>query len=255
MNSFPNVDQGSALIVTSLEVAKAAGLEDQCVFPWAGATNTDVAPAARKDLGASPAVSAAAGAIFSATGIGINDFDFIDLYSCFPSAVQVLAEAIDLSLDDSRGLTQTGGMSFFGGPGNNYTSHSIISLALRLRESGKLAYVAGNGGFLSKHSIGIYGSEPPKSGFCLADTKKQQAEINAAALSTTIEATGKATVVGGTVVYGRDGAVSGAPVVADLPDGQRIVAGADPSLLPDLAGESLVGKTISVSGSPLVYKL
>ncbi|MBV1882990.1 MAG: hypothetical protein KUG82_15230 [Pseudomonadales bacterium] len=253
MNSFPNVDQGSALIVCSLEVATAAGLADQCVFPWAGATNTDVAPAARQDLGASPAVHAAAGAIFSATGLGVNDFDFIDLYSCFPSAVQVLAEAIDLSLDDSRGLTQTGGMSFFGGPGNNYTSHSIISLALLLRESGKTAYVAGNGGFLSKHSIGIYGSEPPKGGFCLADTKKEQSEINAAALTVVTEASGKATIVGGTVVYGRDGKVSAAPVVADLESGERVVASADPALLSDLAGESLVGRSITVTGSPVVY--
>jgi len=255
MNSFPNVDQGSALIVTSLELARAAGLEEQCIFPWSGATNTDVAPAARKELGGSPAVRAAAQAIFTASGVGIDDFDFIDLYSCFPSAVQVLAEAINLDLKDPRGLTLTGGMSFFGGPGNNYTSHSIISAALRLRESGKLAYVAGNGGFLSKHSVGIYGSAAPKSGFQLPDTKTQQAEINTAAVSVATEASGNATVVGGTVVYGRDGAVSSAPVIADLANGQRIVAKADPALLADLAGQSLVGRTISVKGSPPVYQL
>jgi len=255
MNSFPNVDQGSALIVTSLELARAAGLEEQCIYPWSGATNTDVAPAARLELGGSPAVRAAAQAIFAASGVGIDDFDFIDLYSCFPSAVQVLADAINLDWKDSRGLTLTGGMSFFGGPGNNYTSHSIISAALRLRETGKLAYVAGNGGFLSKHSVGIYGSAAPKSGFCLADTKAQQAEINAAALPVATEASGKAIVVGGTVVYGRDGAVSGAPVIADLANGERIVASADPSILAGLAGETLVGRTISVKGSPIVYQL
>ena len=255
MNSFPNVDQGSALIVTSLKIAREAGLEDQCVYPWSGATNTDVAPAARRDLGASPAVKAAAEASFAAAGVGLDDIDFIDLYSCFPSAIEALAGAIDLSLNDSRGLTQTGGMSFFGGPGNNYTSHSIISLALRLRESGRLAYVAGNGGFLSKHSVGIYGATPPSNGFKLVDTSTQQAEIEAAALPVATEATGQAKVMGGTVVYGREGTVSAAPVIAELADGQRIVAKADKALLADLAGQSLVGKTISVDGAPPVYKL
>ena len=255
MNSFPNVDQGSALLLTSLELAREAGLADQCVFPWAGVSNSDVAPAARRNLGDSPAIRAAAGALFDAVGVGIDDIDWIDLYSCFPSAVQVGAKAIGLAVDDSRGLTLTGGMSFFGGPGNNYSSHSIASVALRLRESGRLAYVAGNGGFLSKHSLGIYGSEPPPGGFRSVDTSKAQAEIDALALPVASEASGSATVVGGTVVYGRDGSVASAPVIAELDDGRRIVAKAEPALLSSLAGRSLVGSGVLVAGSPPVYKL
>jgi acetyl-CoA C-acetyltransferase len=253
MNSFPNVDQGSALLVTSLELAREAGLADQCIFPWAGATNSDVTPASRRDLGDSPAIRAAATALFAGADLGIDDFDWIDLYSCFPSAVQVGAKAIGLSLDDSRGLTLTGGLPFFGGPGNNYSSHALASMAGRLRESGRLAYVACNGGFLSKHSLGIYGSGPPPNGFLGIDTSKQQEEIDAAAIPIVTEAAGEATVVGGTVVYGRDGAVESAPVIADLDDGRRVVAMADPSLLPSLAGMSLVGSRVSVAGSPPIY--
>lgn len=255
MNSFPNVDQGSALLLTSLGIARAAGLADQCVFPWAGVTNTDVAPASRRELDDSPAIRAAAKALFAAQGIGINDIDWIDLYSCFPSAFQVGAKAIGLAANDARGLTLTGGMPFFGGPGNNYSSHAIASLALRLRESGRFGYIAANGGFLSKHSLGLYGSEPPPGGFQSPDMSEQQAKINASALPVAKEASGQATVVGGTVVYGRDGAVESAPVIATLGDGQRVVAKAEPALLPSLAGRSLVGEQISVSGSPPVYKL
>lgn len=255
MNSFPNVDQGSALLLTSLETARAAGLEDQCIFPWAGATNSDVAPAQREALGDSPAIRAASRAVFDTCGIGIDDVDLIDLYSCFPSAVQVGASAIGLALDDARGLTVTGGMPFFGGPGNNYTSHAIVSVTERLREAGGLAYVAGNGGFLSKHSIGIYGGEPPTRGFLSPDTSAEQSAIEAAALPLGAAGSGKAKVVAGTVVYGRDGAVERAPMIVALPDGGRVVANPEPSLLSGLAGRSLAGCSVSVSGSPPVYEL
>ncbi len=255
MNSFPNVDQGSALLVTSLELAREAGLADQCIFPWAGATNADVSPAARRDLGDSPAIRAAAWALFDALDLGIDDVDWIDLYSCFPAAFQVGAKAIGLAGDDPRGLTLTGGLPFFGGPGNNYSSHAIAAMALRLRESGRRGYVGANGGYLSKHSLGIYGSEPAPGEFRSIDTSKQQAEIQAAALTVAREGSGIATVVGATVVYARDGSVDSAPVIADLEDGRRIVAKAEASLLPGLAGGSLVGRRVSVAGSPPVYTL
>jgi acetyl-CoA C-acetyltransferase len=254
MNSFANVDQGSALLVTTLAIATEAGLAAQCVFPWSGATNADVVPSERADLGASPAIRAAGRATFEAAGVGLDEIDWIDLYSCFPVAVEVGAAEIGLALDDPRGLTQTGGMSFFGGPGNNYTSHGIAAVALRLRESGRLGYVSGNGGVLSKHSLGIYGAEPPPRGFTLAETSAAQQAIQNAALEVVQEAEGEAVVDGGTVVYGRDGAPSAAPIIARLSDGRRVVAIASPETLPTLSGCCLVGETVRVSGGhPPVY--
>lgn len=256
MNSFANVDQGSALMLTTLARARAAGLEDRCVFPWAGASNADVVPAARRELGGSPAIRAAAAATFAAAGVGLDDVDCFDLYSCFPVAVEVGAAEIGLALDDPRGLTLTGLMSFFGGPGNNYTSHGIVAAATRLRASGRLAYVSGNGGVLSKHSIGLYGSAPPPGGFALADTSSDQARIEGDALEVALEAEGEARVEGSTVVYDRAGSVAAAPVVATLDDGRRVVAVPDPGLLAELAGRSLVGARVRISGGrPPVYSL
>ncbi|MDP6981406.1 MAG: hypothetical protein QF570_22835 [Myxococcota bacterium] len=254
MNSFAAVDLGAALLVTSLDTAREAGLDDQCIFPWAGATNAEVPPISRPHLGRSEALRTAAGAAFSATGLGLDDMDTIDIYSCFPVAVEVGAAEIGLALDDPRGLTMTGGMSFFGGPGNNYTSHGIACSALQLREKGRFAYVSGNGGILSKHSVGIYSSEPPTDGFQHPDTSTEQKAIDEAAILATSRADGTARVVGGTVVYDRNGVVTSAPVIATLDDGRRIVANADPELLPDLAGRSLVGETINVKGeAPPTY--
>jgi len=273
MNSFANVDQGAALLVTSYARAREAGLADRCVFVWSGATTSDVTPAARRDPAASPAIRAAAAAALEASGIGLDDIGSFDLYSCFPVAVEVGAAELGLALDDPRGLTRTGGLPFFGGPGNDYTSHSIAASVLWLREQGGLAYVAGNGGLLSKHSIGIYGSTPPPRGFVAADPDEAQARIASEALEVAEEASGIATVVAGTVVYDREGRVTSAPVIATLASvssgsssaassaasshacGPRVVANAAEELLEDLKGESLVGRKIRVEGKPPVYRL
>ncbi|MEZ4278810.1 MAG: hypothetical protein R3F21_04225 [Myxococcota bacterium] len=251
MNSFAQVDLGSALLVTNLALARALGLQDRCVFPWSGANNRDVAPARRPVLDASPAIRAAGRASLAAAGLDVDAIDCFDLYSCFPIAVEVGAGEIGLSLDDPRGWTLTGGMSFFGGPGNNYTSHGIAAAVQRLRERGGIAYVSGNGGFLSKHSIGVYAARPREQGeaFVLADTDREQQAIDAAALPVAFEAEGTARVVGGTVVYGRDGGVESAPIIAELPDGRRLVARAAPERLASLAGRSVVGETVEVRGA------
>jgi len=254
MNSFAQVDLGSALLVTTLARATALGLRDQCVFPRAGANAKDVAPTRRPDLAASPAIRAAARATFAAAGIALADVDCFDLYSCFPIAVEVGAAEIGLALDDPRGLTLTGGMSFFGGPGNNYTSHGIAAAVLRLRERGSWAYVSGNGGYLSKHSIGLYAATPRETGpaFVLADTAREQAAIDAAALPVALEAEGDAVVAGSTVLYGRDGAMLGAPIIATLADGRRVAARADDRVLAersDLATRFLVGDKVHITGA------
>ncbi len=255
MNAFPNVDQGCAIIVTSLATARRLGLVDRSLFVWSGANNTETAPSTRPDLGDAPAMRAASAATLDAAGVGADDLHMIDLYSCFPIAVEIGAAALGVSLDDPRGLTVTGGLPFFGGPGNNYSAHAIATLFEQLPERGGLGYVGANGGFLSKHSMGVYGSEPPPEGFRLADTSAQQAQIDSGALPVAAEADGEATVIASTVAYGRDGSVQAAPVVASLSDSTRVVAQADAALLGDLSGTSLVGERVRVSGSPLSYHL
>ena len=161
-------------------------------------------------------------------------------------------------LDDPRGLTVTGGLPFFGGPGNNYSMHAIATIVEQLAEVGGLAYVGANGGILSKHSIGIYGSQPAPRGFVEADTSNQQARIDAAALPVTTPAAGidgPARVVASTVVYNRDGSVADAPVIATLDDGRRVAARADESLRESLDGRCLIGARIRVSGNPLIYQI
>ena len=114
------VDQGAGYIVCSVEAARAAGVpEERWVFPLAGADAHDHwFISHRPELHRSPAIRLAAGAAFALAGVGPDDLGPIDLYSCFPAAVQMAAREIGLPVDDpGRPLTLTGGLTFGGGPG------------------------------------------------------------------------------------------------------------------------------------------
>ena len=244
-----NVDQAAAVVVCSLAAARRAGVGDGAVFCLSGAEANDVwFPTARPDPGASPAIAAAGRAALEAAGLGIDDVSAFDLYSCFPCAVQMAAAALGLGLDDPRGFTVTGGLPYFGGPGNNYTLHAIATMAEGLRRRGGTGMVTGLGWYATKHAVGLYGTEPPAQGWRGGDTSAAQAAIDAGALEIATDALGPATVVAGTVVAGRQGAPAAAPVIARLADGRQVAAAAEEDQLEALVGHDLVGRRITLSG-------
>jgi acetyl-CoA C-acetyltransferase len=244
-----NVDQGAAVVVTSLAAARRAGAADHAVFCVSGAEANDVwFPSARPDPGASPGIAAATSAALEAAGIGVDDVGALDLYSCFPCAVQMAASAMGLALDDTRGFTVTGGLPYFGGPGNNYTLHAIATMADRLRRSGGTGLVTGLGWYATKHAAGVYSGDPPSAGWRRGDTTAAQAAIDASAVEVASNAVGLATVVASTVVAGPDGKPRGAPVIARLADGRHVAAAAEEEELPALDGRNLVGEHVVVSG-------
>ncbi|MHB1911106.1 MAG: thiolase C-terminal domain-containing protein [Acidimicrobiales bacterium] len=256
MNAFMGVDQGAALVVTSLGRARELGL-DAPVFVWSAADAFDVwFVSQRPDLAASAGLKAAGTGALSAAGVGVDDVDHLDLYSCFPSALQMAAEALGIATDDRRGLTVTGGLPYFGGPGNNYTTHALATMCARLSgaPAAELGLVSGLGWYMSKHSVGVYGSQPPPAGYRRADTSAAQAAIDASALPVAQDAPGgEAVVVASVVLYDRSGAVTGAPVVARLGDGRRVTAAAADAQLEALAGRNLVGWTVRIDGRPPSY--
>src|SRR5207249_2112137 len=91
----------------------------------------------------------------------LADMRFFDLYSCFPAAVEIACREIGLAEDDPRGLTITGGLPYFGGPGNNYVTHAIAEMMRLLRaHPGSFGLVTANGNYVTKHSFGIYSTAP-----------------------------------------------------------------------------------------------
>ncbi len=219
MNSNWDLDQAAAVLLCSAEVAEAAGVpREKWVFPWAGTDAHDTYSVSnRRDLHSSPAITEAGKKLFELAGIGPDDVDHIDLYSCFPSAVQVGAQSIGFSEDQL--LTQTGGLTFAGGPLNNYVTHSIATMVNVLRDDpGSVGLVSANGGFLTKHALGLYSTEPPANGYAAADV---QDKVDLVPVTPVAEDhVGPVTVEAYTVMHNADG-----PEVAlcalRTPDGAR----------------------------------
>jgi acetyl-CoA C-acetyltransferase len=208
MNSNNMVDQGAALILTSVE--KATHLQipgERWVFPYAGTDAHDTPLIGeRAEFDRSPAIRIAGRRVLELAGTSVDDVDLVDVYSCFPSAVQVAANELGLPLDDpARPLTVTGGLTFAGGPWNNYVSHSIATMAQRLVAApGTLGLITANGGYLTKHSFGIYGSQPPPGEFRWEDVQSTvDAEPTRVAEQ---DWSGVGTVESWTTPFSRDGA-------------------------------------------------
>ena len=158
------VDQSAAVILCSAAAAETAGVpRDRWVFPLAGSDAEDHwFLSHRADFHSSPAIRLAGASALALAGTSVDEVAHLDLYSCFPSAVEIAAAELGLADDDpNRPLTVTGGLTFAGGPGNNYGTHSLATLVGVLRqEPGATGLTTGLGWYVSNHSIGIYGTEP-----------------------------------------------------------------------------------------------
>ena len=166
MNANMRVDMSAALILSSLAVAKSLGISDEkMTYPLSGTDAYDHFFVSERDnLHSSPAIRIAGRRALELAEVEVGDLDHVDLYSCFPSSVQVAAKELGLSHD--RPLSVTGGLTFGGGPLNNYVMHSIARTAELLRQRpGGRALVTANGGMLTKHSFGVYGTERPAHEF------------------------------------------------------------------------------------------
>ena len=219
MNSNSNVDQGAALILTCVDTARRLGLgQDRWVYPWAATEGHDTYAVSHRDtLHSAPGLGIAGRRCLELAGVDVAGLGAVDVYSCFPSAVQVAAA--ELGLDETAPLTVTGGLTFGGGPLNNYVMHAIARMVEVLRRRPeKPGFVTSNGGFLTKHAFGVYGMAPPAGGF---RTATPQAEIDALPrrrLADTHE--GPVEVESYTVVY-EDGAPSKGLFACRVADGRR----------------------------------
>jgi acetyl-CoA C-acetyltransferase len=229
MNAIIRVDQGAALLLAPASLATELGVpEERWVYVWSGAEARDVwYPFERPELSESPGIEAACSAALDGAGIGMDEVSMMDLYSCFPSAVEMACDALHTDLDDPRGLTVTGGLAAFGGAGNNYSTHAIATMADQVRaRPGEVGLVTALGWYITKHAAGVYAADPPPTGeFRRGDTRRAQEGIDAAALTPPLlDAEGTCTVESYTVLCGRDGEPFATPVVCRLDDGRRAVA-------------------------------
>jgi acetyl-CoA C-acetyltransferase len=156
------VNQGAAALLMSVAAARRLGVpEEKWVYLRGHADMSEQPLLERVDLGRSPASVLAVREALSVAGIGLDDVATFDLYSCFAVPVFNICDGVGLATDDPRGLTLTGGLPFFGGPGNNYSMHAIAETVAKMRDKpGEFGLVGANGGIMSKYSVGVYSTEP-----------------------------------------------------------------------------------------------
>eukprot|EP00949_MAST-11_sp_MAST-11-sp1_P002848 g2848.t1 len=156
-----NVDMGSAILLMSVAEAQRLGIQAaKCIVPVGGASAIDLPILERPVLTESVALRRCAEVAMSMAGVSDVDSEVqvLDIYSCFPSAVQVLCRELRVNCHSpQRPLTVTGGLSFHGGPGNSYVCHAIVAAVEKMRTTQcSTGLICANGGALSAHAVGIY---------------------------------------------------------------------------------------------------
>ena len=146
-----------------LSVDMAAGVNDSCRSARNGNLRSEdgfCEDDQRYDISAeekfysSPAIRLAAEHSFSMSDISIDEIEYFDIYSCFPSAVRVAADELGLDVNDPRGLTLTGGLTQFE---SEITIPPILLLPFLTRSLKVLLdMLLRRMVVLTKHAVGIY---------------------------------------------------------------------------------------------------
>lgn len=254
LNAIIQVDQAAAVLMASTAEADRLGVaSEKRVYLHGCADATEVwNPIDRENFHTSPAIREGTKAAFAMAGKTIADVAVMDIYSCFPSAVEIALAELGVAEDDPRGFTITGGLPYFGGPGNNYVMHSIAEMMARLRaRPGDLGLITANGWYLTKHAFGLYSTTPPQGPWRRGEKSAPQAAIEAQKKPVVIaEPNGPATIETYTVVHARDKVRMGIVIGRDS-EGRRFIANTpdDEATLLDLQAREGVGRPgVVVSG-------
>ena len=242
------VNQGAAVLLMSVQAARELGVpEGNWVYLRGHADMVDQPFLDRVDLSYNSASTLAVQEAMRVAGVGLDDIATFDLYSCFPVPVFNFCDGMHLATDDPRGLTLTGGLPYFGGPGNSYSLHGIAETVARMRSApGAFGLVTANGGIMNKYSVGVYSTEAAP--WSPDNSAELRAEVAARPPAPVTEAAaGPATVETYTVRY--DWPVRTGIIVGRLDaDGSRFLAlSEDPDLVALLSEGDPLGARISLS--------
>ena len=233
MNAMNQINQSASLLLTSVAYARELGVdESRWVYLHGCADTMEIWNISlRVNFYSSPAMRVMGEQALSMAGIGMDDIAYIDLYSCFPSAVQIARDELNIARDDPRHLTVAGGLPYHGGAGNNYVMNAIAAMADKVREErDSFGLVTASGGYISKHSAGIYSTKPVDGAWQREDPANYQPGIDAAESPPFTEnPQGAANIETYSVVFGRiggpeSGMVMGRLGAIDDPQATRFIA-------------------------------
>jgi acetyl-CoA C-acetyltransferase len=221
-----SVNQGAGFIVTSLALARAAGVtEDHIIHVGMGAAAHETHNMLKRDQYVQPAgMVVTIEETLKRNALTTEDLDHVELYSCFPCVPKMARRVLGWPVD--RPITAFGGLTFGGGPIGNYMSHAIASMVDTLRDKRGTAFLFANGGYATHfHGIVLSADPLPAAQFphdydvnALADAKRGPVPASDE------DYQGPAVIESYTVFYKRDGAVRFGTIIAKNPAGARVLA-------------------------------
>ena len=246
-----NVNQASAMIICNEDVADHLGIPiDKRVYPLASSeTNHMIATIQRPSLGRSLGLNLAVKFIKDICKDNNIKPNLYELYSCFPIAVQMFSDSLGLSTKQTK--TVTGGMSFAGGPLNNYVIHSTVKVLNEIRDNhSKIGLVTGVSGMMTKQSLALW-AKKPLINFITKDVT-EDAQLNEAPIPMSKKIEGKATILGYTFFHDDNNNLKAVIYSEDSQKKRKVLISNDKEILKSMGEEEWVGKKISFKGKYLV---
>ncbi len=233
MNAIMEVDLAAACIIMTEDEADRRGIPaaSRVAVLGAGSAVDAWTPTERVDFHSSPGIAAAASAALSHAGVSVDDVDLFDLYSCFPSAVELALGELGIAADDPRGVTQTGGLAYAGGPGNSYAMHGLCAIVDKLRASfgsdgaPRVGLVSALGMTATKHAYMVVSNDPTR--ISAADGLGHKVVMPSASVTGPMlvdEVSGQGVVETYTIEFDRNGSPVRTIIVVRFDDGTRTVA-------------------------------
>lgn len=245
MNAFNTVNLAAAVILTSVAKAQELGIpEDRWVYVLGGAgTNEPSIFWDRRQFDECDAVKHSLLEALKVSNLRKEDLDLVDFYSCFPIVPKLAARYLNLPIlpasppDAYKELTILGGLTSFGGAGNNYSLHAFSEMTRKIRaadsksseKSAMNGLVLANGGVLSYQHVVCLSNKPRSDGSPYPATNPLPEIVGTDSTPKIVEVVEKggdsAIIETYTVEYDRSGAPSRAFVVGRLNStGARFVA-------------------------------
>ncbi|KGQ05221.1 hypothetical protein BBAD15_g9548 [Beauveria bassiana D1-5] len=247
MNAFNGVNLSAACILTSTEHAEKLGIpKDNWVYILGGAgTHEKDNFWERPGFASSPAITNSLNSALQVCGLKKEQIDVFDFYSCFPIVPKLACDHFGLSpTTPEKPISLLGGLTSFGGAGNNYSMHASTALTAMTRELRSRKYnnglILANGGMLTHQYVVCLSAQPRKDGKDYPLENPLPLVVQDPAPPFAEDATGPATIETYTIEYDRSGVPNLGLIVGKLKTGERFLANhGDDATLQRLAQRSV----------------
>ncbi len=247
-NTSWNVNQACAMLFTSEDKARELGIDEKYwIYPLASSeNNTMLAVAERPEIHRSIGAEHSAEELLNYTQVNPNDITYMDLYSCFPAAVEIYADAIGVS--DKSKFSCTGGMPFAGGPLNNYALQAacrVFELLDQDSDPNAIGLTSSVSGLITKQAFGLWSKSKPAQAYKWIDVS-ETVKAQEKPLTVIGGYHGEAVIVGYTVTYHAN-EPQRAIAICDLPDGKRTVSySEDITVMQKLEADEYCGISVTI---------